>query len=229
MNCEREGCEQPATVKLIQVSGGGKIETHLCEACAELHALPSPVVHHAHTAPSELTEVPIHQPAGDFELGGEDKDTDDEGALRCPECKLSFQQFRRKGRLGCPACYGVFSDQLAVLLDRFHGCTEHVGTRPGQRTPELARVLERRQLEEQLKAAIASEAYEEAARLRDQISALESGDKPAEASEPVDRLQLAGDGPAGPTLAGSSGIAGVAKVLRADSTEADAPIDPDDD
>lgn len=218
MNCEREGCEQPATVKLIQVSGGEKVEVHLCEACADVHALPEPVVH-SHAVPSELVEVAIGQPTGGFEIGDPSAESASEDALRCPECKLSFQQFRRKGRLGCPACYSTFSEQLAVLLDRFHGCTEHVGTRPGQRTPELARVLERRQLEEQLKAAVAAEAFEEAARLRDRIAALASAPS-MPSPEPVDRLQLGEQDPSPEPLAGGS--AGVARVLRA-SDEPDAP------
>jgi protein arginine kinase activator len=72
-------------------------------------------------------------------------------------------EFRAGGRLGCPQDYWVFSKGLMSLLQRYHGATRHVGK--VAKRHEGAK--ERLRLRTRLREAIAREAYEEAARLRD--------------------------------------------------------------
>jgi protein arginine kinase activator len=79
-------------------------------------------------------------------------------------------EFRAEGRLGCPQDYRVFSAGLLPLLQRYHGATRHVGK--VARRPEGA--TQRLRLRTKLRAAIAREDYEEAARLRDRLRLKES-------------------------------------------------------
>ena len=97
-------------------------------------------------------------------------------ALRCSNCGMSLADFRRLGKLGCSHCYAQFERELEPLLKRIHQSVEHAGKRPkdlpgGRR--DVRRELER--LRQQLQDAVSREAYEEAARLRDQIRSLEQG------------------------------------------------------
>jgi protein arginine kinase activator len=45
----------------------------------------------------------------------------------CPECGMTYQEFRIKGRFGCVKCYDAFESGLSPLLEKVHGATEHVG------------------------------------------------------------------------------------------------------
>lgn len=95
--------------------------------------------------------------------------------LRCAQCGMSYEEFKKIGRLGCGACYTAFSAPLERLLKRIHGAAQHRGKGLVE-----ARVLplpeeELAQLRQQLEAAVTAEAYEEAAQLRDRIALLEGG------------------------------------------------------
>jgi protein arginine kinase activator len=97
----------------------------------------------------------------------------DAEAIRCAACGLLWSEFARTGRLGCPACYGAFLRQLKPILRKTHGSVAHAGRRPDddQKCREERRDLRRKRTE--LERAIRREAYEDAARLRDEIQALE--------------------------------------------------------
>lgn len=119
---------------------------------------------------------------------GKDKIAD--SVTRCPVCGASFQEISQSGKVGCAECYRVFHDQLLPSVQRIHGNTCHNGKvptgmsmqvapqvnltvskePPKEETPEERKV---RELKEKLKEAIASQNFEEAAVLRDQIKELE--------------------------------------------------------
>ncbi|MSR83247.1 MAG: hypothetical protein EXS58_10045 [Candidatus Latescibacteria bacterium] len=93
--------------------------------------------------------------------------------FRCAQCGMSYEEFKKIGRLGCGACYTAFGAPLEKLLKRIHGAAQH----RGKGLVEV-RVLplseeELAVLRQQLAAAVAAEAYEEAAQLRDRIALLE--------------------------------------------------------
>ncbi len=98
-----------------------------------------------------------------------------EGSLTCPDCGMSLAEFRSKGRFGCPTDYQVFRAHIEPLLLRVHNALAHKGRLPGED------VLERQlsDLRSKLEAAVRSEAYESAARLRDEIQGLEAQPKDA--------------------------------------------------
>lgn len=162
--CDR--CQSPATVHLTEIRGGAKTERHLCEKCAATLHVPS--------AGKELAKLlKSFEPA--LVLATQGPAT---GPRACPECGMTWAEFRQSGRFGCAHDYEAFAEQVAKLLHRIHGFkpeepVRYAGKRPGGgavRPPpsrdELLRV--RAQLEE----AVRAENYEEAARLRDRIRRL---------------------------------------------------------
>lgn len=92
----------------------------------------------------------------------------------CPRCRTTLSQFTRTGRLGCPACYEAFREQLQPMLLQIHGRVQHAGRQPlcsedAQRTRSRQEELTRR-----MEQAVAIEDFETAAQLRDQLRALAS-------------------------------------------------------
>src|SRR6185295_3556757 len=95
--------------------------------------------------------------------------------VKCPDCGITFVEFRSQGVLGCPRDYEVFGEPLAAVIERAQdGQTHHVGKRPGQEIPVNPEQNERLRLQRELREAVEEEDYELAARLRDQLGALET-------------------------------------------------------
>ena len=162
--CDR--CENPATVHLTEIKAGQKTERHLCEKCAATLHVPS--------AGKELAKLlKSFEPAMVLAQAGPAV-----ASLTCPECGMTYAEFRQHGRFGCAHDYEVFAEQIEKLLKRIHGGTRYAGKRPGggaiKPPPSRDELLRVRSL---LDEAIKAENYEEAARLRDQIRRLseESG------------------------------------------------------
>lgn len=101
------------------------------------------------------------------------------GGRRCPTCGMTESELRRSGRAGCADCYNSFRDILLPYIKKLHGAAAHVGQAPAVSAPAdgaeakpAANPVEG--LKTRLQQAIASENYEEAARLRDEIKRLEA-------------------------------------------------------
>jgi protein arginine kinase activator len=92
-----------------------------------------------------------------------------EANLTCPDCGITYAEFRNQGRLGCPHDYEVFAEPLAEVLEKVHGATEHLGKLPHRAGADLTEQRQLMQLRRQLQEAVENEKYEEAARLRDLI------------------------------------------------------------
>lgn len=170
MMCDECG-KRPATVHITKVINGVKSEAHLCQQCAQKHGQIGFFNEPTFTFHNIL--------AGLFEPESVLKEAKDVRSFgRCPNCGLTFADFRRLGHLGCDKCYETFHAELSPLLRRIHGSTTHTGKVPtGERYGSARIERERRRLEEALKQAIQNEEYEKAAELRDAIRAL---DKQAE-------------------------------------------------
>lgn len=93
--------------------------------------------------------------------------------LQCPECGLKTKDFRRTGRLGCANCYEVFQPLLLPILEDMHEGIIHKGKIPTTTISNQSNKLQLRKLQDFLSQAINEEAYEEAAKYRDQIKELE--------------------------------------------------------
>lgn len=116
--------------------------------------------------------------------------------VKCPNCGMVYEDFKKIGRLGCAECYLTFRSNLAPLLKRIHGATQHTGKKApaaysaASSSPaaslspkvtktklETKRAVDIATLKAKLKQAIVNEAYEDAALLRDQIRQAEKRGK----------------------------------------------------
>ncbi len=144
--------EKEANVIFTQIMNGEKQVFHLCKACADQRCGQAGET----KCDEKLTSWPV-------EAGDED--------LICPECGRSLVDFKQCGRFGCAACYSACAEQLGVIMKRIHGAPRHSFPSPDACDSEQERLAA---LKECLREAVAGEAYEEAARLRDQIDGLSS-------------------------------------------------------
>src|SRR5207302_830190 len=83
-------------------------------------------------------------------------------------------KFKAGGRLGCPQDYEVFQSALEPLLERIHRAHRHVGKVPPHASADAVRQRDLIDLRLELRQAVEQEAYEEAAKVRDRIRALEA-------------------------------------------------------
>jgi protein arginine kinase activator len=158
--CENCG-KAPAKVHMTEiVNENEKRERHLCEECAEKLGLT--VKHYS------LSELLAGIAAGQLSQKGEGVPD-----VACPSCGMTFAEFQGAGRFGCADDYEAFGELVLPRLERFHDSTQHVGKFPrtGDSTREQAGYL--RSLRAQLKEAVSQEAYERAAKLRDEIRKIE--------------------------------------------------------
>lgn len=157
MNKKCDHCDQPAVVHVTRVENGKVQKVHYCEACAKKAGVTG-------TALSVTDTL----------LGGA-RPPRVRAGRQCGTCGMTLRRFQKEGRLGCPDCYIVFEPELDLLLRSIHDATQHCGRVPGLKgnggrflnlEQEVSRV------EARLKTAVAEEAYEEAARLRDELAQL---------------------------------------------------------
>jgi len=138
-------------------------QKHLCEPCAQAMQLPhAPVVAGAGKNALNIWKL----------LQNSARRARQEGSLACPDCGMTLADFRAKGRLGCPRDYEIFKDHLQPLLRRVHNADSHTGRLPGVDEGERERRQVLNELRVELEKAIADEAYEDAAQLRDQIQGM---------------------------------------------------------
>jgi protein arginine kinase activator len=153
--------KQTATVHLTDLVKGEKRERHLCEACAAHEG----VIVKQHLSVPDLLNSFLMSPSGVQELA----------RLRCPECGMTFVEFRSHGLLGCPNDYEIFGEALSSVIERAQeGKTHHTGKGPGQPILTDSTERERLSLQRELREAVESEDYERAAQLRDRLAELQS-------------------------------------------------------
>ncbi len=151
-----------ATVHLTEIIDEQITELHLCEECAQKKGAQM----ESHFGLSDLL-------AGLADLGTQFNKTKTEPKLKCPKCGLTYEDFKKVGRLGCGECYNAFKEALVPLLKRIHGSTQHCGKSP----KKIAKIVKAKNeldiLKEKLQKTIQKEDFEEAAKLRDKIRELE--------------------------------------------------------
>jgi len=154
-----------ATVHLTEIINSKVTKLHLCEQCAREKS--SEMEEHFGLADllSGLADlVPI---------AGEKQNAAAEAKLKCPSCGFTFQDFRKMGRLGCSVCYDTFKAQLSPLLKKIHGSNAHIGKMPVKKETVRNAPAFLSDLKAKLEASVKAEEFEQAARLRDQIRALD--------------------------------------------------------
>lgn len=159
-----------ATVHLTEIINEQITKLNLCEQCAKDKG--SDVEQHFGIADllSALSDAGTAQSqpgAGSFA-----------GKVKCQACGMTYDDFKKVGRLGCSECYISFKAGLAPLLKRIHGSVQHMGKTPNsdavkeqKSSSKLREDLEK--AKDELHRAIKKEEFEEAAAIRDKIKFLE--------------------------------------------------------
>jgi protein arginine kinase activator len=157
MKCQK--CPKAATLHITEVLSEEQFEElHLCEECANKY------LYAPEKAAAQKVGIAGAEESEDINLLNQ---------RECPVCGIKFVEFRNSGRLGCPNDYQEFREELTALLENIHGETKHCGKTP-RRLPQSQQMQsELIQLRKQLQQAVTREAYEDAARLRDQIRQIE--------------------------------------------------------
>jgi protein arginine kinase activator len=147
-------CANPATVHLTQIVNNKVHKVDLCEECAQKKGV---------TDPSGFS-------LADLLLKASLNPEQAAGGIRCEQCGFTQGDFKKLGRLGCPACYDTFGTVIEPMLEGMHKGTTHLGKVPKAAITRKSLYDRLTKLETDLTEAIKSERYEEAARYRDEIS-----------------------------------------------------------
>lgn len=158
MLCDICGIKE-ATIHFKQVINNQAQAIHLCEECAEEKGFGLPNLPQSFPGLLEFFSSMFKGEQG----------TPD---VRCSGCGMELREFQKKGRLGCSNCFSAFKQPLLSLLKQMHGSNVHVGRYPpaAKETAQKEKKIE--ELKKELKKVIASENYEEAARIRDMIKTM---------------------------------------------------------
>ena len=153
---------EDATVYFSQLIEGKLKKVNLCKSCAEDKGV---------TDPTGFALADMLQGMGEETVT--EKRTAP-GDRVCDECGFTQSDFKKTGRFGCAHCYDVFAEGLENLLEAMHKNTEHRGKVPKRFEATRAHREHLNELKEKLQKAVASEDYEAAAQLRDEISKAEA-------------------------------------------------------
>jgi len=174
MTCDICG-KKKATVHLTEIVDEQMSEMHLCEECAR----------------QKSSQMEQQFGLADLLAGLSDtsKSTTaakegEKAVLKCSNCGLPYEDFRKFGRLGCGECYTSFKEHLSGLLRKIHGSNKYLGKTPAvykqgehaestESTVALLPSEDITDLKQQLRSAIAAEDFEKAAMIRDKIRNME--------------------------------------------------------
>ncbi|MDR1559185.1 MAG: UvrB/UvrC motif-containing protein [Clostridiales bacterium] len=162
MLCEK--CKKrQAVVHMQQIINGQITELRLCPECAGQYDSPLSFEQFLHG----LLEV----------FGGMPETVSPqkpESKFRCPVCGLSYEDFKRTGKVGCAECYQTFRREMEPILKNIQGGNRHEGKYPHKAGSGMLNRRKIDKLKVELSKAIEAEEYENAARLRDEIRELEA-------------------------------------------------------
>ncbi len=163
-----EECNKAAASVFLKLAVNNKVtETHLCQACAAKKGMGLGL----ETGAFNISDI-----VGNINGYFKDFLPPERRTLRCGSCGLKYSEFKESGKLGCLDCYKSFEAQLTELMTRIHGAAQHAGrVYDGGARLKLSRAETARrmkELKEALKATLAKEDFEGAARIRDAMKEL---------------------------------------------------------
>lgn len=174
MLCDDCG-KNKATVHLTEIVNEQITKLNLCEVCAKQKGADAEQHFGIADLLAALSDVEAQHPekpaAQGAAAGAPSKN-------RCSNCGLTYEDFKKVGRLGCGECYTAFKVSLAPLLKRIHGSTQHLGKSPNPEALKEQKISfklheELMNAKDELLKAVKKEEFEEAAALRDKIQFLE--------------------------------------------------------
>jgi len=139
------------------------LKLRLCNACAKKRGLAAPLGEAIFSLGDLVSALAAALSRGRLSA-----------AAACQACGTTYAEFQRTSQLGCARCYKVFAPLIGPLLQRIQGGAQHIGkvAQSGLDRSSFLKNLAQKKLE--LQQAVAREAYEQAAHLRDQIRDIES-------------------------------------------------------
>ncbi len=165
MKCQK--CDKTATFHITELTGGKPQELHLCEEHARDYLAPS-----EEEAPPSIPAL-AGMLAQQLAVGETAEELARLDQRACPVCGITFLEFRKLGRLGCPHDYECFGKELEPLLVNIHGETAHTGKVPRAGQGEAQEKTRLIRLRREMKEAVVKENYEKASQLRDEIRKVE--------------------------------------------------------
>lgn len=168
MKCQR--CDKQAAFHITDLTGDSVSSVHLCPQCAKTYLEPQDVKTVESTSLVNLLSKQLKVGQTAEQLAALDQKV-------CPVCGISFFEFRKQGRLGCPHDYTFFAEELAPLIVNIHGATQHKGKHPSHSSLTAETQTQLIQLRRQMNEAVEQEDYELASQIRDTIRQLEGGEK----------------------------------------------------
>lgn len=162
MLCDR--CkERDASIHITKYVDDEKSEIYLCEECAK---------ETGHIDDNDVISFK-NLIAGILNPNVKELEDKRNEVLQCDSCGLTYDEFRREGKVGCSKCYDTFEDKLRPLIKRIHGSEKHVGKIPKDKDKYLRVKRDIKELKAEMEKVIEDENFERAAELRDEIYALE--------------------------------------------------------
>lgn len=165
-------CNQnPAVMHYVTVINGQKKETDLCVSCAKKLGLAS-------FSPFSFGDLFAHAAR------------EAPPQVACSACGMTIAQMKKSGVVGCEQCYKDLYRGIEPILNSVQKTLQHVGRtpvghasgnlpRPGETaTPAQPREMsEEEKLKAELNRAVAEERFEEAAKIRDTLRAMQKEGK----------------------------------------------------
>jgi protein arginine kinase activator len=159
---------RPAAVHMTKIVNNKKTQLSLCHECAKKYQQEFGFGLDTDFSIHKFLSGLLEADTVDADLGKGLQDT-----LRCEVCGEDYSCFQKSGRLGCAKCYDTFGANLEALLKRIQGSSTHLGKLPKKSGFDLRQKQQLKNLREKLQELIAAEEFEFAAKVRDDIKALE--------------------------------------------------------
>ena len=153
-----------ATVHVTEFVNNQVVEVHMCDTCA------------AEKDQSSLGSLSLTDILSGL-IQFTTPTTQDEKAplkTKCPGCRLSIEDIKKTGKVGCAGCYETFEHFLMPLISKVQGAKHHIGKKnikgsQKQNKQDYSLRMKLEELEAVLKKQVENEQYEEAATTRDSI------------------------------------------------------------
>lgn len=161
-----------ASVHIVKIINGDKQELNLCEDCARQNN----EIDITDTFKFDNTFSFQNILSGLVDYFNQGQNGNKPTQASCPICGTTYSDFKKRGLLGCDNCYRYFNSDLIPVIKRVQGNTEHIGKVPLKAGKDIVEKRRLIKLKEELQKAILMEEYEKAAKLRDEIRALQKNE-----------------------------------------------------
>lgn len=179
------GCQQNmATIRFTRIVNGTADTVFLCQNCAaDRSPYQKKAAHHLDEILSKILGTggsgPVAPTSSEAGPPGSQRPGDTTADLMCSGCGLPYASYADSLILGCSECYTSFEKLLINDFQRFHKATRHTGRVPRSQREQVSLLRNVEELKRRLADAVREEDFLLAARLRDEIRALEGEPDPA--------------------------------------------------